>query len=225
VKYLCANTLVLLTVLTFNLFVGCGRRLPPQQDAEVKNNSQQLPFEQIAAKGKSPTASLLPNSVPAGTQLTVRLAKRLSSSSARGGESFAAVLDQPVVVRGRVLLNRGAAILGKVLAARASSPPERLGYLRLTLLQIELDGGTAQLETSDLFVKGDSPELHHLKARQAGDFTGPTGQLQNWSSAANPVIPRPAGAIPLSLAAHREVKLPPAQRLTFKLIRPISIPE
>ncbi len=55
--------------------------------------------------------------IPAGTVITVRTNQPLSSDRNQEGESFAAVLDAPLVVNGFVLAEKGSKITGRVLTA------------------------------------------------------------------------------------------------------------
>src|SRR5690242_920786 len=47
-------------------------------------------------------------SVPAGTPILVRLQESLSSETARAGQTFEAVLDEPLVAHGVTVVPRGA---------------------------------------------------------------------------------------------------------------------
>ena len=78
--------------------------------------------------------------VPAGTLITVRLDEALSSDRNQPRRPFRAVLDQPLIVDGLVLAEKGARALGKVTDA------DRAGRVRgLSRLVLEL----TQLNTSD----------------------------------------------------------------------------
>src|SRR5207244_1500317 len=95
---------------------------------------QQMPFDRLAdKKGVSPTASLLPASIPAGTPIAIRLQSPVSSASSQSGDSFEAALDEPVVINGQAVAPRGATVTGKVVEAKASGNLQDPGYLRLTL--------------------------------------------------------------------------------------------
>ncbi|MCX6599662.1 MAG: hypothetical protein NTV70_25190 [Acidobacteria bacterium] len=55
--------------------------------------------------------------IPIGTVLTVRTNQPLSSERNQEGESFAAVLDAPLVVNGMVIAEKGSRLTGRVLTA------------------------------------------------------------------------------------------------------------
>lgn len=120
---------------------------------------QHLPFDATSDKGGiSPTGSLIPTAIPAGTSLAVHLRTSLSSATSRSGDAFEAVLEEPVIVRGQTIAPRGAIFAGKVLDARASGRFEDAGYMRLALTGISINGQIIPIQTSSIFVKRGSHE-------------------------------------------------------------------
>ena len=53
--------------------------------------------------------------IPAGTLLTVRLGEKLSTERNQPGDQFSAVLDQPLVIDGFVLAERGSKAQGRIV--------------------------------------------------------------------------------------------------------------
>jgi hypothetical protein len=101
-----------------------------------------------------------PQSLPAGTMLTVRLTTPVSSDSPRASGTFVAVVDEPVVVEGTTLVPRGAQAAGRIEAARPSTVNRNQGYVRLTLDVVDVAGWDLPIRTSSLFARGkagDSP--------------------------------------------------------------------
>jgi hypothetical protein len=104
--------------------------------------------------------------LPPGTLLTVRVEAQISNDRAgsdrTGNElageegTFAGVVDEPVVTDGKIAVPRGAAVTGRIEAARASDGGGGRGYIRLTLDTITIAGKTLPLRTSSLFVHGDA---------------------------------------------------------------------
>ncbi|MGZ4816321.1 MAG: hypothetical protein ACXVZV_12980, partial [Terriglobales bacterium] len=114
-------------------------------------NAQSAPFsgsttqnsESSEHKGFFSRESSVPDNltVPAGTVVNVRLQQNsISSASASAGQSFDAVLDEPLVVNGKTVAPRGAAVTGRVVEAKSSGRLHDSGYLRLTLSAITLNG-------------------------------------------------------------------------------------
>jgi hypothetical protein len=71
------------------ILAGCSRQesLPGiEENAAV---DQHLPFEAASDKGGiSPTGSLTPTAIPAGTPITIHVRLSLSSASSRAGDPF-----------------------------------------------------------------------------------------------------------------------------------------
>ena len=94
--------------------------------------------------------------LPAGTLLTVRLKHPISTESPGNDGTFEAIVDEPVVVEGNRLVPRGATVSGRVESTRSSNLKRNLGYVRLALDSIHLSGGILPIQTSSLFVRGNS---------------------------------------------------------------------
>jgi hypothetical protein len=87
--------------------------------------------------------------IPAGTLFTVRLAQSLSSESNQAGDSFQATLDQPLVVDGLVLAERGARADGRVVESQKAGRVKGLATLTIQLAHITTsDGQSLSLNTS-----------------------------------------------------------------------------
>ena len=137
---------------------ACSRQ--PAVDAvdDSTSDTQQLPFERAPnRKGLPPTSSVA--ELPAGTPIMIRLQTSLSSATAHDGEAFAAVLDEPIVVRGKIVARRGTMVTGRVVAAKPSDDNQTSGYMRLTLSAIALNGRSQPIQTSSIFAKGGTQEV------------------------------------------------------------------
>ena len=138
--------------------MGKGRQPPaPGQTATPPDNGLNpetgLPFHN-------------PQSLPAGTLLTVRLKNPISADDPGANARFDAVVDEPVVIEGNRLVPRGATVAGRVESARASNVRRNRGYVRLMLDSIHVAGVNLPIQTSSLFVRGNSGDS--LKTRRAG---------------------------------------------------------
>ena len=119
--------------------------------------------------------------VPEGTPIPVRLRSALSSASAQAGDSFYAILDEPIVIDGQTMVASGATATGRVLEAMAYAPPHgsargssgETGYLRVTLVSLNAGGRAVAIETSSIFAKGGSREE---RSSAAGAASPPTAK-------------------------------------------------
>jgi len=109
------------------------------------------------------TPSSVPD-LPPGTLVTVRVESQISIDRTREGRTgeegtFAGVVDEPVVMDGKIAVPRGATVTGRIEAAPASDGGRGRGYIRLTLDTITIAGKTVALRTSSLFVRGSAGEV------------------------------------------------------------------
>jgi hypothetical protein len=94
-------------------------------------------------------------SLPAGTLLTVRLKNSINSDFLKNTSTFAALVDEPVVVEGETLVPRGASVAGRIEAARSSTMTHNRGYVRLTLDLVDIAGRDLPIRTASLFARGN----------------------------------------------------------------------
>jgi hypothetical protein len=157
-----------IVLLMLSLVCACGR---PTSDsggnASNSADSQKLPFDrQPRPTGISPSQSLIPSAtkLPEGTPIPIRLQSALSSASAHAGDSFSAIVDEPVVIDGQTLIDRGTPATGRVLEAKPATNSNSPGlslerslapcYLRIVLVSLNIGGRPVMIETSSIFAKG-----------------------------------------------------------------------
>ena len=203
-------------ILISLILAGCSQRGGMPTIETAASPDQHLPFESPSEKGGiSPTGELTPAAIPAGTPLTVHLRLALSSATSRSGDSFTAVLDEPLVIRGQIVAERGAILTGKVLDASASGQFENAGYLRLGLIAISINGRLVPIQTSSIFVKRGS----HDKRNAAVINDVSTGGLAG--NRPNTLIEASSGTA--NLIEHRDVGVSADHPLTFRLARPLPL--
>jgi len=185
-----------------------------------------LPFDREAQKdGISPTSSVIPPGaqLPPGTPITIRLQSALSSATATSDDKFEAVLDEPIIVNGRVLAERGTAVKGRVVEARSVAQMQSPGYLRLALVSILINRKSAVLRTSSTFLKGAGPGRRHATVPMGsepslvGAAANGKGPLLGNALADDSI---PAASL---IARPRDVTVGPERRLTFRLVEPLPL--
>jgi hypothetical protein len=210
---------VAIVVLGVALAAGCSRSASLGGAASARADQQKAPFpddtgsslpedhatvasqkpgKDVDANHAPPFTSPMSPSLPAGTLLTVRLQNSLSSLRVRAGEIFAAVVDEPVVIDGNILVGRGAGVSGRVESAQTSPPTRNSASLRLILDSITIKGKQWPLQTASLFARGAPGETHNL-----------------------PVASGP-GEAPYSVGPST-VRLKKGRRLTFRLTQAVSL--
>jgi hypothetical protein len=150
-------------LLTLAFITACAR--PPEGNSSSAGDNQKQPFDrQPRRDGISPSQSWVPSAtkLPEGTTIVVRLQSALSSASSRPGDTFTAIIDEPVEIEGHTSLARGVAATGRVLESRVSSSNSgsslEPGYLRIVLEKLNIGDRPILIETSSIFAKGGPRE-------------------------------------------------------------------
>jgi hypothetical protein len=181
-------TLVLILFTTLMVAMGCSRPsgLPADEGANQADQGK-LPFRDNDTKGPGPNSAEASSSeasavqspkrdpgeasgppfqplssvpeLPLGTLVTVRLEKQISSDRIGDAGTFAAIVDEPVLMDGKTAVPRGATVTGRIESAPASDVGRGRGYIRLTLDTIAIAGKRLPLRTSSLFVRGKAGEV------------------------------------------------------------------
>jgi len=134
-------------------FDGSGQR---GQAKLSQTDSSVATHDPAVVEGAPPFRN--PLNLPAGTLVTVRLAKPISADELGTNGPFDAILDDAVVVDGVTIIPRGAGAAGLVESARTSRLKHDRGYVRLTLESIDVAGRKLPVQTSSLFAKGGPAE-------------------------------------------------------------------
>jgi hypothetical protein len=141
--------LALLTVLAMSS--GCSGGSQPTVVAAGSSSQQQIPFTENKALV-----------VPADTILYVRMQQPLTSASAKAGQNFTAVLDEPLLVDDQPVAPAGTQVTGTVVAARDSGRVNTAGYVRVVVSSITINGKTVLVQTASVIAGGASIRNHNL---------------------------------------------------------------
>jgi hypothetical protein len=235
--------------------IGCNRSMPAQsaQDSSpadqnattqpgqtssggaASNNASQTSVETPAGNSAAnpsgqPAAAnqaLAVLTIPAGTPITVRMQESLSSASARPGERFDAVIDEPVIVDGQNVLPVGTPVSGHVTVARHSGRLHHPGELGLTLDTVTVGQQQVSLGTSNVVARGAS----HKKRNWAwiGGGTGGGALIGALAGGAKggligAGVGAAAGTTTAFLAGKKNVEFGAERRLRFRLRHDVNVP-
>jgi hypothetical protein len=219
--------LIVLLTLALSFAVGCEKQTGVPSDdsaaASTADDPQKLPFgRETPSAGNFPSQSLVPAAakLPAGTPITIRLESAVSSASARPGDSFPGVLDEPLVIEGQTVAPRGAAVTGRVLAAKSSGHLHDPGYLRIALVSLDVGGKPVAIETSSIFAKAGSHQKRNLAIIGGGTAGGALiGGLAGGVKGAlvGTAIGAGGGTGTAYATGEKEITLEAERRLTFRL--------
>jgi hypothetical protein len=96
--------------------------------------------------GQPPAVSL---SIPAGTELAIRIDQRLSARSSYAGEHFNGNVVEPVLNNGTVIIPNGTPVSGRVVEAHHGGHFRGRSILELRLTAMTLNGYEYPLDTRD----------------------------------------------------------------------------
>jgi len=212
-----------LPILFLILFAMACSKAPTTASSDAE---QQTPSSNDAAD-KQVASKLVPDriEIPAGTAINIRLQSSLSSGTSQAGQSFDAVIDQPIVVNGRTIVPSGAEATGRVVAAAPGGRLHTTSYLKVTLASITINGKQVPVQTSSIAVQGASHKKRNLLligggagggALLGGLLGGPKGALIGAGLGAG------AGTGGAYATGKKEVGFAAERRLTFRLTRAFS---
>ena len=164
--------------------------------------------------------------LPAGTNLVVRMIEGVDSQVNRVGQTFAASLDEPVMLNGETVIPRGADVVVKLVDARESGKLTGRAELTMDLVSVKVDGRMVDLNTQT--VSRESASRGARTAKVAGG-TAALGAIigaiagGGKGAAIGAGAGAAAGAGAEVVTSGQRVKIPSETRLTFVLDNAVRI--
>ncbi len=126
------------------------------------------------ARATSSTAGSSRSSVnvPVGTNITVRTVDAVDSDKNQVGDKFQASLEEPIVVDGAPVVEKGATVYGRLAEAKEAGHIQGRSELKLELTGIVVNGQTIPLVTGEYGVAGSSRGASTAKRVGAGAGIG-----------------------------------------------------
>jgi hypothetical protein len=164
-----------------------------------------------------------------GTLLPVRIMERVSSETHQVGDAFAATLDQPLVVDGYVIAERGARVSGKVSQVVEAGRVKGVSALAVELTQFTTaDGQKVAVRTAEFVKEGEkSVKKDAAKVGIGAAIGSAIGAIAGGGKGAAIGAAAGAGAGTGAVLATRgeAAELPVETRLTFRLSEAVKVTE
>jgi hypothetical protein len=164
--------------------------------------------------------------VPSGTPLHIVLQQGVGTDASTPGSQFSAVLAEPVVIEGKTILDKGAAVSGRVVDVKKAGRVKGRATLSLQLTSVEHSGKPVSIETKT-FV-GVARDNKKRDAAMIGGGAGVGAVIGaiagGGKGAATGAAIGGAGGTGAVLATRGDdLHYPPESRLNFVLAKPVEL--
>lgn len=200
-----------------------------QQNPQDQAPPNQAPPDQGPPNQAAPNQAVPPATLtlPAGTIIRVRSDEWLSSDRNLPGDTFSAVLEQPIVVDGWVVARRGQAETGTVSVAKKAGHGNGTSQLGVQLGELTLvDGQQVPLQTQMLQTTAGTS--HGRDAATVGTTTGVGAAIGaiaegGTGAAIGAGVGAAAGLIAVVTTHGKPTIIPAETVLSFRLQAPVTI--
>ncbi|HUI81077.1 MAG TPA: hypothetical protein VLY24_24300 [Bryobacteraceae bacterium] len=196
---------------------------PPEALPRRESNVFRPDPEPVAVPAQSARSS---GELPAGTNLVVRLIEGVDSETNRVGQTFAASLDEPVMINGETVIPRGADAVVKLVDSKDSGKFTGRSELTLSLASVKVNGQPVDINSQT--VSRESSSRGERTAKVAGG-TAAVGAIigaiagGGKGAAIGAAAGGAAGAGAEVVTKGQRVKIPSETRLTFSLETPVRL--
>ena len=183
----------------------------------------------IAPQAPPPTAAARTNgiTVPAGTDLLVRMIDSVDSDKNHVGDRFRASLEQDFVVDGAVIAPKGTDVYGRLSEAKEAGHIQGKAQLKLELTEILIRNRLQPIMTGDYEVSGSSRGSDTAKKVGIGAVAGTViGAIAGGGKGAaiGAGVGAGAGAAVQVITKGEQVHVPSETLLDFRIEQPFSVP-
>lgn len=164
--------------------------------------------------------------IPAGTQVTIRLNDGLDTERNQVGDSFHATLGTPIVMNDETVIPSGADVVGRVVDVKSAGRMAGSSTLTLELNSLSINGKTYNIQTSQWSRQGKGEGKDTAIKTGGGAAVGAViGGLAGGGKGAaiGSVAGAGAGAGVSAAKKGEQIKLAPESSLSFLLISPVTV--
>lgn len=196
---------------------------PPPPPAASAPASAPMP---APAPAPSPAANATSITVPAGTDLLVRMIDSVDSDKNNVGDRFRASLEQDFVVDGVVVATKGTDVYGRLSEAKEAGHIQGKSQLKLELTDILIHNRLQPIMTGDYEVSGSSRGADTAKKVGIGAVAGTViGAIAGGGKGAaiGAAVGAGAGAAVQVITKGEQVHVPSETLLDFRIAQPFSV--
>jgi len=209
---------------TLTFFASGGKHYMPYLDAAGTEQYIQVDSPKAQAAGTATATKSVPLTVPAATQITVRLASEVSSGSAKTGARFQGSLEQDLVVGGQLVAGRGARVSGRVAEAKAGTGLGGAPLLALELADIEIGGRVTPVVSERVEAKGEGKKAGRKIIGSAALGAGIGAAIDGGEGAAwGAGIGAVAGTAAASKSPGNQVAFAAGSAVAFRTKQPLTV--
>ncbi|MFL6452109.1 MAG: hypothetical protein ACJ746_31245 [Bryobacteraceae bacterium] len=162
------------------------------------------------------------------TPIAVRLAQQLSTKKNRTGEVFRGTLAGPLTVKGIVVAEAGAPVLGRIVEARSARLFRGGSNLNLELTDVGTTAGLVKVKTTQWYETGSHSRVvtaamlpgEAAKKVAAGVKADEDGAVR---SSERPVAAEAVDTAEKNDRKGNSVNLPSGSEIVFKLLQPLTV--
>ena len=216
-----------LFVLSFAFaLAGCTKSANQTASSDTASSPDSSSPSGSAAPKKEVASRPKPIVVPADTAISVVLDEPVGSKSSTTGQTFAATVQVPVEVDGRLAIPKGARATGIVKDAKPAGRFKGGAVLALELTSVTVGERNYEIQTSAHTVTstGKGKRTAAMVGGGAGGGAAIGAVAGGGKGAAiGALIGAAAGTGGAGLTGNREITLPAETALTFKLLQPLEV--
>jgi hypothetical protein len=207
-------------------FSSAPESAPVAETRPVLRRDNVMRPEDANAPAPPPRAPRGSVELPAGTNIVVRLIDGVDSETANPGQTFAASLDEPVMLGGDTMIPRGADATLKLVDAKDSGKLTGRAELTLDLQSVRINGRMVDVNSQTISRESDSRGQRTAKVAGGTAAVGAIiGAIAGGGKGAaiGGLAGGAAGAGAEIITKGQRVKIPSETRLTFVLDTPVRI--
>ncbi len=195
-----------------------------RRDRSVLRPETSAPSTAPAAVPAASTASGV--EIPAGTEIVIRMIDKVDSEVNTVGQTFAASVDEPVIVGGKTVVPRNADAIVKLVDDREAGKLTGRTELALDIVSIKVDGRMVDINTQAVTRASESRTGRTATMATGGAALGAIiGAIAGGGKGAaiGAVSGAGAGTAVQVMTRGPKVQIPSETRLTFTLEVPVKI--